>query len=337
MNRRTASALLPPLANNRSTTRLRRLSIWCLAILALAALAVMLVWSLEDGADRADAQTALPEVTGLTLTWSQLSSTSVRVEWPPFPAATSYDVQWKPHGAADSAYRLTTSGVSPPSVDVPKGRATIAGMTANTVYTVRVFATATGPLRDVAKSVFPVIATSGNQTDVPGLTATTTTAAATSIKLDWNAVTGATGYFVSWTSSGQGIRSVDLASTARTHTIEGLTTGTEYTVRVFAIPSSGAVTHLSEVKATPGEAAVITSSEPGFTVTPSAVTLAEAGGTATFSVKLSTQPSSAVSVFLSSSDRTVVTINDTVPQTYIKQLDFTSSNWNTAQRVTVTG
>ena len=56
----------------------------------------------------------------------------------------------------------------------------------------------------------------------------------------------------------------------------------------------------------------------------------EAGGTATFTVKLNSQPSADVSIAISSSDTTEGTVS---PSSII----FTSSNWNTEQTVTVTG
>ena len=75
---------------------------------------------------------------------------------------------------------------------------------------------------------------------------------------------------------------------------------------------------------------------PGFTVTPSTLTVAENGGTATFSVKLNTQPTDEVAVLLGPSDESVVKIKDPTlpPQT---ALTFTTSNWGTAQSVTVIG
>ena len=212
-----------------------------LAILALAAFAVTLAL-FASGPAPANAQTAESGIT-----WSQVSSTSVSFVWPYPSGASSFLATYKLHGAADSAYTSTSISASAPTGSQPGG-GTISGLTANTVYTVRLSHLLRNPTRFV-DDIFPVIAVSGNQTAVPGLTVTTPTA--TSIKLDWNAVTNANGYFVSWTSSGEGIRSVDLAQTARTHTIDGLTTGTEYTVRVAAIPSSGAVLALSETKATP--------------------------------------------------------------------------------------
>jgi hypothetical protein len=69
---------------------------------------------------------------------------------------------------------------------------------------------------------------------------------------------------------------------------------------------------------------------PGITVTPISSSTTEAGGTATFSVSLDTQPTADVTIGLSSDDLTEGTIDKS-------SLTFTSVNWNTPQIVTVTG
>ena len=69
----------------------------------------------------------------------------------------------------------------------------------------------------------------------------------------------------------------------------------------------------------------------GITVTPTAgLTTTEAGGTATFTVVLNTQPTADVTIALSSSDTTEGTVSPA-------SLTFTTANWNVAQTVTVTG
>ncbi len=69
----------------------------------------------------------------------------------------------------------------------------------------------------------------------------------------------------------------------------------------------------------------------GIIVNPtSGLTTTEAGGTATFAVRLNTQPTADVTIGLSSSDTTEGTIS-------LSSLTFTTSNWDTAQTVTVTG
>ena len=69
----------------------------------------------------------------------------------------------------------------------------------------------------------------------------------------------------------------------------------------------------------------------GITVTPTTgLTTTEAGGTATFTVVLTTQPTADVTIGLSSSDTTEGTVAPA-------SLTFTTANWNVAQTVTVTG
>src|SRR6476469_1185575 len=69
----------------------------------------------------------------------------------------------------------------------------------------------------------------------------------------------------------------------------------------------------------------------GVTVNPiSGLVTTEAGGTATFTVKLNSQPSANVSIGLSSSNSAEGTVSS-------NSLTFTSANWNQPQTVTVTG
>src|SRR5437867_3502827 len=69
----------------------------------------------------------------------------------------------------------------------------------------------------------------------------------------------------------------------------------------------------------------------GITVAPtSGLTTTEGGGTATFTVLLTSQPAANVTIGLSSNDLTEGTVAPT-------SVTFTSGNWNVAQTVTVTG
>ena len=70
----------------------------------------------------------------------------------------------------------------------------------------------------------------------------------------------------------------------------------------------------------------------GFTVTASggSTTVAETGSTDTFTVVLDVQPASDVVISVSSGDTGEVTVS---PAT----LTFTSTNWDTAQTVTING
>src|SRR5438128_1473533 len=69
----------------------------------------------------------------------------------------------------------------------------------------------------------------------------------------------------------------------------------------------------------------------GVTVAPtSGLTTTEGGGTATFTLALTSQPTANVTIALSSSDLTEGTVAPA-------SVTFTSVNWSTAQTVTVTG
>ena len=69
----------------------------------------------------------------------------------------------------------------------------------------------------------------------------------------------------------------------------------------------------------------------GITVTPtSGLTTTEAGGTATYTIVLTSQPTADVTIAVSSSDTTEGTVSPS-------SLTFTPANWNIPQTVTVTG
>lgn len=72
-----------------------------------------------------------------------------------------------------------------------------------------------------------------------------------------------------------------------------------------------------------------------LTVSKRSMSVDENGGTDTFTVKLATKPMANVNVVLSSSDRNAATVSTGTVSTQL--LTFTTSNWNAAQAVTVTG
>ncbi|MGK5094255.1 M6 family metalloprotease domain-containing protein, partial [Deltaproteobacteria bacterium TL4] len=69
---------------------------------------------------------------------------------------------------------------------------------------------------------------------------------------------------------------------------------------------------------------------PGFTLTSISGNTTEAGGTATFAVRINGHPSDRVTIGMSSSDITEGTIS-------ASSLEFTEDNWETTQTITVTG
>ena len=97
------------------------------------------------------------------------------------------------------------------------------------------------------------------------------------------------------------------------------------TVRVSATLDGAAITDTADVVFTSGDASI------GVTITPeSGLVTTEAGGTASFTVVLDSQPTGDVMIGLSSSDTTEGTVS-------LASLIFTPANWNTPQEVTVIG
>ncbi|MBD1938919.1 FG-GAP-like repeat-containing protein [Microcoleus sp. FACHB-68] len=82
---------------------------------------------------------------------------------------------------------------------------------------------------------------------------------------------------------------------------------------------------------TPAATTITNDDTAGFTITPAGVTLntTEAGGTATFTIALNTQPTADVTIALSSTN--------TAEGTVTSSMTFNSTNWNTPQTVTITG
>ena len=115
--------------------------------------------------------------------------------------------------------------------------------------------------------------------------------------------------------------------TALSHTISGLTNGVSYNVAVRATNAVGDSWWSSSTAGTPVATGVVLS--------PTSLTVFE-GGSGTYTVELSAAPSGDVTVEITS-DNADVTIDDTDGGTSGVQntLTFTTSNWDTAQTVTV--
>src|SRR5437762_220642 len=123
-------------------------------------------------------------------------------------------------------------------------------------------------------------------------------------------------------------------NTAQTVTVTGVDESVDggavaYTIVTAAATSTDGVYNGFN----PADVAVTNTDDdiPGITVAPtSGLSTTEAGGTATFTVVLDTQPTANVTIGLSSSDASEGTVAPA-------SLTFTPGNWNTAQTVTVTG
>ncbi|CAD5981544.1 Cell wall protein IFF6 [Planktothrix tepida] len=103
--------------------------------------------------------------------------------------------------------------------------------------------------------------------------------------------------------------------------------GTETATLTISNPSTGIA-----LGTTTNQSVTITDNDTaGITVTPTTgLTTTEAGGNATFTVVLNSQPTADVTIPLTSSNTAEGTIDKT-------SLTFTAANWNTPQTVTITG
>ena len=227
-------------------------------------------------------------------------------------AITDYDVQ----------YRQGTSGgwTDKPHTGTTRST-TIESLTNGQSYQVQVRATnSAGP------GAWSDAVTATPRT-VPGKPAVTLTAGDTQITANWPepdtngaAITdydveyrqGTSGNFTNWPHTG----------TARTATITGLTNDQSYQVQVRATNAAGSGAWSTLKQATPAAKSLVLS-ETSHTVL-------ENGGTATWTVALSAQPSADVTVSVTSGNTSDATVSPA-------SLTFTSSNWQTAQDVTVTG
>ena len=172
------------------------------------------------------------------------------------------------------------------------------------------------------------VAVTVSDNDTARVTGVTVTSGDAQLAVNWTAVDNATGYQVQWKSGGQdyntGDRQFTVTSGSTTsHTITGLTNGTEYTVRVSA-------TRTGANDGPPSAEAKGTPAAPGVTVSTTALTVTEEDTTGdSYTVALDTEPTADVTVTVAGHAGTDVTPNPTT-------LTFTASNWDAAQTVTVT-
>ena len=94
--------------------------------------------------------------------------------------------------------------------------------------------------------------------------------------------------------------------------------------------ATGTETATTTLKTSDNETAGITIAQTGTTDGSDNLLTTEAGSTSTFTVVLDAQPTADVTVNLSGADSTEHSLSSS-------SLTFTTSNWNTAQTVTVTG
>ena len=175
------------------------------------------------------------------------------------------------------------------------------------------------------------VAVTVSDNDTARVTGLTVTPGDARLAVNWTAVDNAAGYKVQWKSGGQDYNTGDRqftvpSGTTTSHTITGLTNGTEYTARVSATRTGANDGPPSaEAKGTPAVPIA-----PGVTVSKTALTVTEQDTTGDgYTVALDTEPTADVTVTVAGHAGTDVTPNPTT-------LTFTSTTWSTAQTVTVT-
>ena len=174
------------------------------------------------------------------------------------------------------------------------------------------------------------VAVTVNDNDTAQVTGVSVTSGNARLVTNWTAVDNATGYQVQWKSGNESYntnrQSTVTSGTTTSHTITGLTNGTEYTVRVSATRTDANDGPPSaEETGTPAVPIA-----PGVTVSTTALTVTEQDPTGDgYTVALDTEPTANVTVTVAGHSGTDVTPNPTT-------LTFTASNWDTAQTVTVT-
>ena len=256
------------------------------------------------------------------------------VSWTAATNADGYKVQWKSGMQAYAAVRQATVGSGTTH--------TITGLTAGTEYTVRVIATRTnaadGPasteetgtpqrpptatlvLNPASISESGGISTVTARLSRPTTEATTLTVATTAVS---PAVLG------DFTRSGNTLTIAANATTSAglvtiTAVDNNVATGNKQ-VRVSASASGG-----RGVSAPSVVTLILRDDEFGLSESAVSGQATEGGGTATFTVRLNTQPSAAVTVSVTSRDASEGTVSP-------PSLVFAPGGWNTAQTVTVTG
>jgi len=169
--------------------------------------------------------------TGLTA--SSITASSGTVKWSPVSGAIGYVVEYEKYGASAWSYDTV-------SVD----SLTLTGLADTTYYLfeVKTLCSATSSSSYSSYYYFKTSGTTSSCSAPTGLTATGITASSATLK--WSAVSGASGYIVSYASSG-GTKVTDTVTTDSL-SISGLSAGTYYVFYVVTICSGGSTSGYSE-------------------------------------------------------------------------------------------
>jgi hypothetical protein len=180
-----------------------------------------------------DSGTRVPSIpTGVTAT--QLSSKSVLISWNAVSGATSYKVYYGTAGTTNPVLTWTTTSLSYTD--------TRSNLSAGQKYYYKVSAV-NSVGEGSASSVVSVTLSSGGGTNLPnaptGVTATRNPAGSTTIRVTWNAVSGATSYRVYYSAFGSGSGSLEGSPTTTSFDSTDNTTNISHYFRVTAVNSAG--------------------------------------------------------------------------------------------------
>jgi hypothetical protein len=152
------------------------------------------------------------------LATNNITSNSVNVTWNSVPTAVSYEVQWSSPGGSSGTQQTSQTSFF------------ISSLQASTNYEVKVRSVCPGGSQSAFATT--TFSTTGSACAAPtGLTATS--GGATSINLNWNTVTEATNYFISYNVVGNA-NVFNQVATAPPFTITGVTANTAYSISVRA-------------------------------------------------------------------------------------------------------
>ncbi len=240
--------------------------------------------------------------------------------------STTAVVSWTDASANEQGFRVQyRTGSDPWSNGATTGSntasATVSGLAPSTAYDFRVEAynsTAAVPSSAVSLVMPPAAPT--------GLSASA--ASATSVNLSWtDNSSDATSFVVEYRTAGAASWSVfgtEAVAGATTLTVTGLVAGTAYEFRVYAKHGTNGLSSPSNVAAV-----------AGLSFSSSTVNVTE-GSSATYTVKLASRPTGAVTVTVSGHGGTDLSVDtDSTTPNDQTTLTFTDSTWNTAQTVTV--